>query len=90
MAKPFSLCAECGKRLLARTLRPIEFFNLVAIHGHVGHLHDDFYDYSDGRALNELAIDSDRFPIPRLEDIRDDLQGYWILQSFNMFLRPTS
>ena len=46
----YRVCRECGDRLRRLALRPIEWFNLAAIHGWSTFLlHDDFYD-QDGSA----------------------------------------
>lgn len=43
--EPYRLCSGCGKRLQDFALRPLEWFNLAAIHGPWKFfLHDDFYD----------------------------------------------
>lgn len=48
--EPYRVCHECGERLRQLVLRPLEWFNLAAIHGwHKYLLHDDFYD-QDGTA----------------------------------------
>ncbi|WP_407122446.1 hypothetical protein [Bradyrhizobium sp. STM 3561] len=48
--QPYSLCHECADRLRHYALRPIEWFNLAALHSWTKFLlHDDFYD-QDGRA----------------------------------------
>lgn len=49
-AHPYRLCASCAERLRQRALRPLEWFNLAAVHGWATFLlHDDFYD-QDGEA----------------------------------------
>src|SRR5262245_38922123 len=49
-SEPYKVCRECGERLRLLALRPIEWFNLAAVHGTWKyHLHDDFYD-EDGTA----------------------------------------
>ncbi|MEQ9165796.1 MAG: hypothetical protein RLO12_06045 [Fulvivirga sp.] len=72
---PFRLCLPCHDRLLNKALRPLEFFNLTAIHGHGYYLHDDFYDYETGEATQSdiEVIDSEKFPFPSFEQIRKDL-----------------
>jgi hypothetical protein len=72
---PFSLCIPCRDRLVNRALRPLEFFNLTAIHGHGYYLHDDFYDYETGEATQSdiEVIDAEKFPFPSFEQIRNDL-----------------
>lgn len=72
---PFLLCIPCRDRLLNVALRPLEFFNLAAIHGHGYYLHDDFYDYDTGEATQPHAevIDADQFPFPEFDQIKNDL-----------------
>ncbi len=54
---PYRLCWSCRKRLVNYALRPLELFNLVAIHGHAYYLHDDFYDHDTGVATQpEIAV----------------------------------
>jgi hypothetical protein len=61
--------------MLKKALRPLEFFNLVAIHGHCYFLHDDFYDYDTGEATQPdiTVIDSEKFPFPDFEQIKNYL-----------------
>lgn len=72
---PYRLCLSCHDRLLNKALRPLEFFNLTAIHGHNYYLHDDFYDYNTGEAMQSdiQVIDADKFPFPDFEEIKSDL-----------------
>ncbi len=72
---PFRLCSPCRDRLLNVALRPLEFFNLAAIHGHGYYLHDDFYDYDTGEATQPHAevADADQFPFPKFDQIKNDL-----------------
>ncbi|WP_290796514.1 hypothetical protein [Flavihumibacter sp. UBA7668] len=72
---PFRLCLACHNRLINRALRPLEFFNLVAIHGHCPYLHDDFYDYDTGKATqpNIEVTNAEKHPFPNFEQIKDDL-----------------
>lgn len=71
---PYHLCWDCHRRLLNRSLRPSEFFNLATIHGHDALLHDDLYD-DNGKAEqpNEKVIDADKFPFPELDNIKDNV-----------------
>lgn len=71
----YHLCTECHNRLMNMALRPLEFFNLAAIHGHSYHLHDDFYDYDTGKAAQPeiKVIGVKKFPFPDFEQIKDDL-----------------
>ncbi|NIJ55221.1 hypothetical protein [Dyadobacter arcticus] len=72
---PYYLCDPCYERLLNKALRPLEFFNLAAIHGHGYYLHDDFYDYETGNATQPHieVIDAGNYPFPDLEQIKNDL-----------------
>lgn len=72
---PYRLCLSCCDRLKNMALRPLEFFNLTAIHGHSHYLHDDFYDYDTGEAMQPETdvIDPEKFPFPTFEEIRSDL-----------------
>lgn len=74
---PYRLCIPCRDRLSNLALRPLEFFNLTAIHGHSFHLHDDFYDYDTGKATQpEIeVVGADTFPFPDFEQIKNDLNG---------------
>ena len=73
--KPYRLCKPCFDRLLNKALRPLEFFNLAAIHGHSFYLHDDFYDYETGEATQPdvEVLQPDKFPFPDFEQIRNNL-----------------
>ena len=72
---PYKLCKPCHHRLLNYALRPREFFNLTAIHGHDGYLLDDFYDWDTGEAMQPHTdvTDAHQFPFPRLEQVKNDL-----------------
>jgi hypothetical protein len=73
--KPFRLCNNCYHRFIGKSLRPLEYFNLTAIHGHDYYLHDDFYD-KKGLATqpeNEV-VDSNLFSFPVLENIKQNLE----------------
>jgi len=73
--KPYRLCKPCLDRLLNKALRPLEFFNLAAIHGHSFYLHDDFYDYETGEATQPdiEVLQPDKFPFPDFEQIKNNL-----------------
>jgi hypothetical protein len=72
---PYRLCAPCARRLHDLALRPLEWFNLAALHGPFCLLHDDFYD---GRGVAGCPIgqveEPRRFPAPKLIRIRGDLE----------------
>jgi hypothetical protein len=71
----FLLCKPCHERLINLALRPLEFFNLTAIHGHCYFLHDDFYDCETGDAkqLDIEVIGTENFPFPDFQQIKNDL-----------------
>lgn len=74
-AVPYSLCKACHTRLLAYSLRPLEWFNLAKRHGPAeALLHDDFYD-RDGRATQpELELDRALLPAPSLAMVSHDAE----------------
>lgn len=71
---PYRLCAACHRRLQARALRPLEWFNLAKRHGWCRYLlHDDFYDDDGTAAQPELEVDNaEEFPAPILASVRED------------------
>ena len=85
--EPLALCADCLARLDSHSLRPLEWYNLGAIHGHQSEaLGEDYYDEATGRALApaEPVVDADRFPCPALSDVADcpdELLTYILMRS---------
>jgi hypothetical protein len=73
--QPYRLCVACNERLQVRALRPVEWFNLVASHGHQHLLHDDFYD-QDGIASQPLrpVPHPGPFAAPSLSEAARDLE----------------
>jgi hypothetical protein len=71
---PYHLCAACHQRLHARSLRPLEWFNLAKRHGWNRFLlHDDFYDEDGTAAQPEADVDNAQaFPAPTLASVRED------------------
>jgi hypothetical protein len=73
---PYLLCPTCHGRLLARALRPIEWFNLAKRFGWWQFLlHDDFYD-EDGTACQpDEDVDlSNAHAAPTLSDVAADTE----------------
>lgn len=73
---PYYICKSCHKRLLARSLRPSEWYNLSKRFGWWQFLlHDDFYD-EDGTASQpeEQVENAEAFPIISLNDAAKDAQ----------------
>jgi len=72
--EPYLLCMPCQKRLQARSLRPLEWYNLAKRHGWYQFLlHDDFYD-EDGTASQpeETVERPTAFPAPSLATVAHD------------------
>lgn len=70
----FKLCNICFERLSNKALRPSEFFNLATIHSiDNSYLHDDFYDWETGKALqpSEKVINASKFPFPSANQLKD-------------------
>jgi|JI8StandDraft_2_1071088.scaffolds.fasta_scaffold48073_2 hypothetical protein len=72
---PYQLCQPCLDRLLNKALRPLEFFNLAAIHGHSYYLNDDFYEYETGEATQPdiEVLEIEKFPFPKFEQVKNNL-----------------
>ncbi len=87
---PYRLCSPCHARLLKRSLRPLEWFNLAKRHGWWLHLlHEDFYS-QDGIAdqpLEEVSSPSD-FPAPTLEASCSDLESLFQFSVTRWDIRP--
>lgn len=73
---PYQLCKGCHHRLVNFGLRPLEYFNLTAKHGHSYLLHDDFYDGKTGEACASKidVMNPENFPFPSLDEIKDNLE----------------
>ncbi|MEW6743109.1 MAG: hypothetical protein AB1486_10150 [Planctomycetota bacterium] len=72
--EPLRVCGECHGRVLARALRPREWYNLCSVHGNSNeYLSEDYYDETSGRALapEEAVVDAELLPAPRLADVAD-------------------
>jgi hypothetical protein len=74
--EPFRVCRACAHRLEMFSLRPLEWYNLAAVHGPSQFLlHDDFYD-EDGTACQpeEDVAEPGLFPAPILEEVSGDIE----------------
>jgi hypothetical protein len=73
-AAPYHLCSACHRRLLARALRPIEWYNLAKRHGWWQYLlHDDFYDDDGAASQPECDVESPNlYPEPALDAVAND------------------
>lgn len=70
---PYRLCHACHHRLLHLSLRPLEYFNLVAIHGFEYELHDDFYDdYGAACTPEEPVAEEPSLAFPTLSTLSSD------------------
>lgn len=74
--QPYELCEECHKRLLAYSLRPIEWFNLASIHtSNKFLLHDDFYEDSGEAAQPEEDVEeSEDYKAPVLGSVEGNIE----------------
>ncbi len=73
---PYCLCQTCYHRLQHRSLRPLEYFNLVARHGHEYELHDDFYDDDGGAcAADETIQQEESLAFPTLASLSSQVDG---------------
>ena len=72
--EPYHLCAACHRRLHARALRPLEWYNLAKRHGWYQFLlHDDFYDKDGTASQPEVPVERRcDFPAPILAAIAHD------------------
>lgn len=68
---PYLLCHACHERLLSRSLRPAEWFNLSKRFGWWQFLlHDDFYDEDGAASQPETEVAApESFPCPELSDV---------------------
>jgi hypothetical protein len=69
-ADPYMICSSCRDRLLSHSLRPIEWYNLSALHGRCNDLlGEEYYWEEDGYALQatDRVENSSLFPSPTLE-----------------------
>jgi hypothetical protein len=66
--EPYLVCRECHQRLMSRSLRPLEWFNLAKRHGWAKFmLHDDFYDDNGEATQPEEDVEgAELFPAPVL------------------------
>jgi hypothetical protein len=73
--QPYRLCKPCEYRVLNKALRPLEFFHLTSLHGPGYYLHDDFYDFDTGTAIQPKVsvTNAESYPFPKLESIIDNL-----------------
>ncbi|MFL5733120.1 MAG: hypothetical protein ACJ78Q_07935 [Chloroflexia bacterium] len=74
--QPYHVCFACAQRLRDRSLRPIEWFNLAALHGPYKFLlHSSYYDHDGVAEQPRDPVDSpERYPAPGLYSIHDDLE----------------
>jgi hypothetical protein len=72
---PYCLCQPCYDRLVHRSLRPLEYFNLVAIHGHEYEIHDDFYDDEGvAYAAEDPVLPDTTLAFPTLQNLRGQVE----------------
>lgn len=69
-AEPYFVCQGCHGRLVARSLRPLEWFNLAKRHGWSRFLlHDDFYNDDGTASQPDEAVEApESLPAPTLKE----------------------
>lgn len=74
--QPYRVCSACAHRLRLLSLRPLEWFNLAALHGPSNFLlHDDFYwDNGIAQQADEEMEEPEKYPAPTLRDIGDNVE----------------
>ncbi|MEO7718218.1 MAG: hypothetical protein ABIY70_18600 [Capsulimonas sp.] len=73
--QPYCLCGACYHRIERFSLRPLEWFNLAAVHGPNKHLlHDDFYTDNGIACVAEDVSDAALYPAPTLSQVKSDLE----------------
>lgn len=72
--QPYMVCQECHPRLMNRSLRPLEWFNLAKRHGWAKFLlHDDFYDDNGEATQPEEDVEgAELFPAPTLSQLETE------------------
>ena len=75
--EPYLVCPGCHARLMARSLRPREWFNLAKRHGWSKFLlHDDFYDDDGTASQPEDDVEhAELFPAPSLTDASNSAES---------------
>lgn len=77
--QPYKLCIPCHNRLLKRSLRPIEWYNLTVIHTPKKYLlHDDFYDDNGEAAQPEEDVSDSElitFRALTLDEVESNLES---------------
>lgn len=89
-SEPYRLCPACHARLLARSLRPVEWFNLAKRHGWTQPLlHDDLYN-EDGSAdqPDEDVVAPEAFPAPTLSEASRSAEALLDFSITRWWLRP--
>jgi hypothetical protein len=73
--QPYWVCVSCANRLQNRSLRPLEWFNLAAIHSPSKFLlHDDFYDQHGVATYSQApVVGAEQLPAPTLSQVAGDL-----------------
>jgi len=89
--QPYRLCAPCADRLESRSLRPVEWFNLAAVHSPwKSAIHDDFYSRS-GKAYQperKVVMELGLMRAPTLRDSAKTPERLFIYAFTRHFLEP--
>lgn len=83
---PYRVCKPCHQRMVSFSLRPLEYFNLKALHGDGGFVHDDMYDEKGNAEQPDYPVFEDhRLRFPTLEECEKDIErtiDYSIVANF--------
>lgn len=72
---PYSVCKPYHQRMVSFSLRPLEYFNLKALHGDGGFVHDDMYDEKGNAEQPYYPVFEDhRLRFPTVEECEKDLE----------------
>lgn len=69
----YRLCAPCASRLTGLTLRPVEWYNLMVLHGHRYHLCDEFYEDDGTARVHQVRATLDQ-KAPTLEAVAGSIE----------------
>jgi hypothetical protein len=72
--QPYRVCRDCAQRLDSLSLRPLEWFNLAALHGPAKFLlHDDFYFHNGIAYQPQVDVEEpEKYPAPTLDQVEED------------------
>jgi hypothetical protein len=83
--EPYLVCQQCHDRLMSRSLRPLECYNLAKRHGWAKFLlHDDFYDDGEASQPEEDVDEAEQYPAPTLKQDQQSPDALLVANSSQM------